>query len=356
MMNHELINAFKNKDIKSVKSLIVSGIDLNYRTPGTDTYLGFAWGYYRDYDFNIVKLLIENGAEINHPLSPSITLASGRGRIDEIQYVLDRGADINAISSVGTSALWRAAYNGHIDEIKFLLRSGLDIDMHGGHALQIAASRGKIEIVQLLVEEGANINYQDFVKHPDKTNTPLHYAALFGHLQITCFLLEKGADPTLKNHYGYRAFLIAKSQKNKEIMDLIASYEPKELHDLDNKITKLKRSGLPSAIIKALGEEKRRVELPGSNYMDFIEFCSIMDVTEMEFEGIRLINLLFDVDAYDSLGFLVWIPSKKALGSYEVEHQNLIILHDADWKKINKSPSVFIDRILDGEYEIDEAD
>ncbi|WP_272949039.1 hypothetical protein [Paenibacillus contaminans] len=40
----------------------------------------------------------------------------------------------------------------------------------------------------------------------------------------------------------------------------------------------------------------------------------------------------------------------------EVEHQNLIILHDADWKKFNKSPSVFIDRILDGEYEIDEAD
>ena len=53
---------------------------------------------------------------------------------------------------------------------------------------------------------------------------------------------------------------------------------------------------------------------------------------------------------------LVWIPSKKALGSYDVEHQNLIILHDADWKKFNKSPSVFIDSILDGEYEIDEAD
>lgn len=69
MMNQELINAFKNKDIKTVKSLIASGIDLNYRVPGTATYLEYAWGYYRDYDFNIVKLLIENGAEINHPLS-----------------------------------------------------------------------------------------------------------------------------------------------------------------------------------------------------------------------------------------------------------------------------------------------
>lgn len=205
----------------------------------------------------------------------------------------------------------------------------------------------------MLLKENANIDYQVFDQHPDKSNTPLHYAALFGHLQIARFLLEKGADPKLKNHFGYRAFSIAKSQKNKEIMDVIAAYKPKELHDLDNKITELKRSGLPSAIIKALGDERKRVELPNSKYMDFIEFCSIMDVTEMEIEGIRLLNLLFDVDAYDSLGFLVWIPSKKALGSYDVEHQSLIILHDADWKKFNKSPSVFIDRILDGEYEVD---
>lgn len=211
----------QNKDVETVKSLLASGIDLNYRALGTTTYLEYAWGYYREYDFTIVKLLIEYGAEINHPSFPSIICASGRGRIEEIQYVLDRGADINAISHVGTSALWKAAYDGLIDEIKFLLRSGLDIDKHGGHALQIAASRGKIEIVRLLAEEGADINYQVFDKHPDKTNTPLHNAALYGHLQITCFLLEKGADPTLKNHYGYRAFSIAKSQKNKEIMDLM---------------------------------------------------------------------------------------------------------------------------------------
>jgi ankyrin repeat protein len=354
MMNQELINAFKNKDIEAVKSFIASGIDINYRAPGTATYLDYAWCGFGEYDFEIVKLLIDNGAELNESSHPAIVCASGRGNIDEIQYILDRGANINATSHVGTSALWHAAYKGNIELVKFLLRNGLDIHKHGGRALQVATSSGNRDIVQLLVEEKVDINYQVFDKHADKSNTPLHYAALFGHLEITHFLLKNGANPALKNHYGYRPYSLAKKQKYKEIMDLIASYEPKELHDLDNKIAEVKRAGLPTAIIKSLGEERKRVELPSSKYVNYIEFCSIMDVSEMEFEGNRMLNLLFDVDAYDSLGFLVWIPSKKALGSYDVEHQKLIILHDADWKKFNKSPSLFIDRILDGEYEIDE--
>lgn len=352
-MNQELINAFKNKDIETVKSLISSGIEINL-APGTATYLDYAWSGFTEYDFEIVKLLIENGAELNESGFPAIVYAAKRGNIGEIQYVLDRGADINATSHVGTSALWHAAYSGNIEVARFLLRNGLDIHKHGGVALQVASSSGKLEIVQLLVEENTDINYQVFDRHLDRSNTPLHEAALFGHLEIAHFLLINGANPVLKNHYGTRPYSLAKKQKYKEIMDLIASYEPKELHDLDIKRAELKSMGLPVAIIKALGEERKRVELPDSKYINYIEFCSIMDVSEMEFEGNRLLNLLFEVDAYGSLGFLVWIPSMKALGSYDVEHDNLIILKDTDWKKFNKSPSMFIDRILDGEYEIDE--
>jgi uncharacterized protein len=357
VINQEMINAFRNKDIESVKSLIDSGINLNHRTPGTATYLNEAWCGFGEYDFEIVKLLIENGEEINDPSFPAITCASQRGNIDEIRYVLDRGADINAISHVGTSSLWHAAYNGHIDVVKFLLHAGLDIDKHGGKALQIASSRGNLEVVQLLVEEKANINYQVFNKNKtDLSNTPLHYAALYGYLPIVRFLLEKGANPVLKNYYGERPYSWAKRQKYNVIMELIASNEPKELHDLENKITELKKAGLPSAILKDLGEERKRVELPSSKYMKYIEYCSIEDVTEIELEGIKMLNLLLETDGYESFGFLVWIPSKKVLASYDMEHQNIITLHDTNWKGFKKSPSVYIDSILDGDYDRDEQE
>jgi ankyrin repeat protein len=349
-VNDELIAAFKHKDRETVKAIVSSGFDLNSKLRGV-TYLEYAWRHFGDYDFDIIKLLLEHGAQINDPSVPSITLASGRGAINELQYVLDLGADINAIDHVGTSALSSAAYEGHVEEAKFLLRSGLDLERHGGKALQIAARRGQMEMVRLLVEEGANINYQVFHEHADKSATPLHNAALFGHLPIVKYLLEHGADPTLKDYYGDRAFSNAKRQKYTEIMKLIAAYEPKELYDLDKKRVELKKMGLPMAIIRALGEERKRVELPDSKYIDFIEYGSIMDVTIMEIEEIRLINLLFDADQYDALGFLVWIPAQKALGSYDVEHQNLLVLHDANWSKFTKTPSFYIDRILDGEYD-----
>lgn len=356
MLNQEMIKAFKEKDIGTVIALIASGIDLNYRAPGSGTYLNYAWSGFGEYDFEIVKLLIDNGAELNNPSLPAIVDASRRGRIEEIQYILDRGANINAVSHVGTSALWHAAYSGNVGLIEFLLRAGLDIVQHGGIALQVASSRGSLEIVQYLLDEKVDINYRVLEKHSDLSNTPLHNAVLFGHLHIARFLLEQGADPTLKNAFAYRPYSIAVSQKNNEMMELIASYEPKELHDLDSKVAEIKKAGLPTAIIKDLGEERKRVDLPDSKYVNYIEFCSIMDVMEVEFDGIKMLNLLVDMDAYDSLGFIVWIPSKKSLGSYDVEHQNLIILRDANWRKFYNRPSVYIDRILDGEYEIDERD
>lgn len=348
------MEAIKNKDIDSVRSIIASGIDLNHRSPGTVTYLDQTWCGYSDYDFELVKLLIENGADLNDPAYPAIVCASRRGRVEEIEYVLKRGANINAITHVGTSALWQASYYGYLDVIKFLLQAGLDINQHGGHALQIASTSGNLQVVQLLIAEKANINYQVFDRNKgDLSATPLHKAALFGHLEIMRYLLGNGANPLLKDIYGSRPYVLAKKRKDKNAMKLIASYEPKELHDLEKRAEELKKGGLPTAILKDLGEERKRVELSGSKYLNYIEYCAIEDVTEMDSNGVAMLNLLFDTDAYDALGFLVWIPSRKALASYDVEHEKLVILSDTTWKSFRKSPGVFIDRILDGEYESD---
>lgn len=267
--------------------------------------------------------------------------------------MLDRGADINAVTHVGTTALWQAAYHGELEEIRFLIGSGFDLKRHGGAGLQIAASRGHLEAVRLLVDENVDPNYQTFTEHPDKSDTPMHKAAMMGHADIIRYLLEQGADPTLKNHYGDRPYFVAKANKRTEIMALIASYEPQQLHDLDNRINELKRAKLPTAIIKNLREERIRVDLPQSRYLVYVEFCSLFEITEMQFEGLKLLNLLAETDAYGASGLLVWIPAKKMLGSYDIEHDQLALLHDVTWKSFFKSPGPVLDRILDGEYEYD---
>lgn len=341
-------DAFKRNDLEAVKSLLANGFDLS-PIPGHGTYLDRAWSHRREYNFDIVKLLIDYGEDINYPGHPSIVMAAHRGKLEEIQYVLDRGADIHAVTHTEVSALWSAAYHNNSEVLRFLLNAGIDLNAHGGTALQTAAFYGHLECVKILIDAGADMNYQRIDSHPDRSYTPLHNAA-YKHISVVRYLLEAGADTRLKNHYGERAFHLAKKY-NSEIADLISKYEPTELHQLDSKIEELKRMKLPKAILQDLGEEQQRVELPNSKYMSYLTYCSVYDVTEVSFEGIRLINLLAETDGYDTYGMLVWVPSKKSLGSYDIEHETLVFLKKVTWKTFRKSPEKYIDLILDGGYD-----
>jgi len=65
--------------------------------------------------------------------------------------------------------------------------------------LHLAAIRGNLHIVRLLVESGADKNAKDFDE-----NTPLHHSSEFGHFECIIYLIkEAGADATIKNKFGY---------------------------------------------------------------------------------------------------------------------------------------------------------
>jgi hypothetical protein len=342
-------DAFKRKDFAAVKTLLENGFDLT-SIPGYGTYLDRAWFHRGEYNFDIIKLLIEYGEDLNYPGFPAIVMAVHYGKYDEIQYILDRGADINAVTHTGKSALWSAAYDNNKELVQFLLSKGIDMKAHGGGALQTASFNGHLEIVRILIDAGADINYQIIDGNPDSSYTPLHFAA-YGQLSVVQFLLESGADTRIKNHYGERPIHVARANKQQGIVELISKYEPAELHNFDIQVEELKRMKLPKAIIQDLGEAQQKVELPKSKYIEYLTYCSVHDVTEVSFNGIRLINLLAETEGYESFGMLVWVPSKKALGTYDVSHDTLAFLNNVTWKAFRKSPDKYIDLILDGEYE-----
>jgi len=67
----------------------------------------------------------------------------------------------------------------------------------GESCLHIAAIRGDIRAVELLIKAGLDIN-----KPGDMGNTPLHYANKFGHRDVADFLIRQGASTKLKNDFG----------------------------------------------------------------------------------------------------------------------------------------------------------
>lgn len=93
--------------------------------------------------------------------------AAGKtGDLEKLKEFLDKfgAASINERDHGGDTALTWAAWTGKIDAVEFLLARGAGLEapgMHGKTALIWAAQGGKKDVVALLLERGANIDAKD---------------------------------------------------------------------------------------------------------------------------------------------------------------------------------------------------
>jgi ankyrin repeat protein len=91
-----------------------------------------------------------------------------------------------------------------------------------GPCLVSASYRGNKEIVQMLIDKGANVEVRD-----RKGGTPLVYAIVADKPEIVKILLESGANPDVivpdpdRKVSGISAFAIAKARGNQEIIQLL---------------------------------------------------------------------------------------------------------------------------------------
>jgi ankyrin repeat protein len=96
--------------------------------------------------------------------------------------------------------IFTVSRNGNIAKVQLLLDQGVDInkpDMNGSTPLFIAAQYGHLEIVNALLEKGADIN-----KANNISLTPLIIAILNDRVEVVKALLEKGADINITNNRG----------------------------------------------------------------------------------------------------------------------------------------------------------
>ncbi|VDK73598.1 unnamed protein product [Litomosoides sigmodontis] len=90
-----------------------------------------------------------------------------------------------------------ACLSGDLEEVQTLLNDGANINtttVDGLTALHQAVIDGKPKMVQFLVEHGANVNAQD-----NEGWTPLHAAACCGNVDLVEYLCAEGADLSVTN-------------------------------------------------------------------------------------------------------------------------------------------------------------
>ncbi len=146
-------------------------------------------------NLDMVRLLIELGADPNapsaYPLSPLFN-ASYRGHSEIVEMLLGAGADVNAPSYEGNLPIAGAVTRGHADVVSLLLNHGARLDFvqesTGRNLLHLAVLSGSGDIVGELVSRGAALDAMD-----NNGETPLQYAARYGHRSVYDRLIRSGA-------------------------------------------------------------------------------------------------------------------------------------------------------------------
>lgn len=145
-----------------------------------------------------VSGLLERGFDPNtkdEKGQPGLTIAMQESSLKAARALLARpGTDVNALNTVGESALMMAALKGNIDGATLLLERGAQVNKSGWTPLHYAATGPEPALVRLLIDRGADLN----AGSPNGT-TPLMMAAQYGSEDSVKLLLERGADPKRRN-------------------------------------------------------------------------------------------------------------------------------------------------------------
>ncbi|KAF7968345.1 hypothetical protein HWV62_30939 [Athelia sp. TMB] len=143
----------------------------------------------------LVDYLINRGASIDAlggKWGTALEAASAEGHLKTCQLLLGHGADINAAGGKYGTALQTASYKDELEICELLLEQGANVNIMGGYygtALQAASSKGRLEICQLLLKHGADLDAAG-----GEYGAALQAASYEGQLEICQLLLEQGAD------------------------------------------------------------------------------------------------------------------------------------------------------------------
>ncbi len=203
----------EDEEIRKIKTMIQNSPDL-INTPENGTWTPLD-GAARNGSLRVAEYLIANGADINGIDQPPLLEAGAAGNKAMIELLLSKGAEINAASKSGETALHAATARGFKSVVELLLAHHADVnarDKHKYTPLHRAASAAKREMVQLLIDHGADVNASG-----EGGYTPLHAAARQGNSDIIQLLIDHKADVNAADQKGLTPLLTAVSSDKMDL-------------------------------------------------------------------------------------------------------------------------------------------
>ncbi|OQR81985.1 hypothetical protein THRCLA_11235 [Thraustotheca clavata] len=210
--------------------------------------------YYGHLD--VVKFLALHGANLNQVTDNAVfplRIAAQEGHTEVVRYLVPLLNDVDRRNCYGDTALYMATQNQHIEVVKCLSsKANVNLSMEDGStSLSRACLDGNVDIVDILIQNGADVNMPSFdgnrplviaaekghytvvkrlLAEVDKINvnvqnqegkTALYQASCFGHFEICKALLRAKADVTISTSKGVVPIVIAIVVQNIDIIQLL---------------------------------------------------------------------------------------------------------------------------------------
>ena len=314
--NWDLFTAIWEGNVANVKSLIFQGTNIHVANETSRGYIPLTHAVALA-QYEIAIILLEYGANPNTAdLNGSTPLILALKNLDRrmnapdyhnhiwrkmefLQIVIAKGANVNVEDYyTRNSALNLAIQNGFDEITKLLIENGADVNYqvpiitaiekdnlkivelltsYGAilfianhtkrHALTLAIEKGNIEIIKSLIEYNKSFNEFDIINAKDNYGEiPMNLAAKQGNIEIVKILISNGANVNAKDIYGKFPLGTAIMEGNVEIAKLLIQ------NNAD--VNSIERSSYIDMMLYGMDINSRPIELA------------------LAFENVEMVNLL----------------------------------------------------------------
>ncbi|XP_071043701.1 protein phosphatase 1 regulatory subunit 12A isoform X3 [Parasteatoda tepidariorum] len=239
-------------DTEEVERLLKLGTDINTANVDGLTALHQAC---IDNNLEMVQFLVERGCNVNQGDNEGWTplhATASCGFLSIAKYLIENGANVAAVNNDGDLPIDIAESNEMeeylsdvldeqnidcdlarseeerlmLEDAKSMLNAGTDLNdrIHsrtGATPLHVAAAKGYIDVLKLIIQIGADLNAQDFDGW-----TPLHAAAHWGQKEACAILADNLVNMDIQNFAGQTCFDVAEP----ELVKLLEELKKKQTH------------------------------------------------------------------------------------------------------------------------------
>ena len=208
----DIITALTLGDPSALKDLLAAGADPNAFNP---TFKGPMWlsslimgqksMFWAMSDAS--KLSVGPGASGRRGGAEALAIASARGYRDVVEFLIERGVDVNSRLNVGTTSILVAASNANGEIVQALIGRHADVnlaDQHGDTPLMAAVRAGSSSCVTSLLSAGAKLNASDKLGR-----TAVWWVSRTDRVDILEQLIKRGADLNVSDKSQFTPLMLA---------------------------------------------------------------------------------------------------------------------------------------------------